>query len=307
MDRQAVTLSQSLITSKPVLEDISIVIPTLGRPILEQSLFRIASGSAWPGKLIIVDQGARPEVADWVGQLRSAGLMAEHVPSSQRGRAAGVNRGLERFETQFVAITDDDCFVDSNWLANLTNCLRKSPVAIVTGRVEAAGENTQIVVTSTTPQIYRRPRLKFDAMSGGNMGTARAVIERVGLFDEDLRLRTAEDAEWSYRALRNEIPIIYDPAVSVQHYGWRDQSGRADQYRGYARSHGGFYGKYIRKGDLFILVRAAVHHYRALRWWARGKLSGNVELALQGRAYFTGLLPGMIAGFRAGKQTGISV
>ena len=44
--------------SKPVLDDISIVIPTLGRDILEQSLFWIVSGNAWPSCLIVVEQGS---------------------------------------------------------------------------------------------------------------------------------------------------------------------------------------------------------------------------------------------------------
>jgi hypothetical protein len=36
----------------------------LGRSILEQSLYWIISGSAWPGCLIIVEQGSNPAVVD---------------------------------------------------------------------------------------------------------------------------------------------------------------------------------------------------------------------------------------------------
>jgi hypothetical protein len=60
--------------------------------------------------------------------------------------------------------------------------LRDNPEAIVTGRVEAAGEGVLVVVTSLEPAVYHRPRLKFDSMSGGNMGTSMSVIERVGFF-----------------------------------------------------------------------------------------------------------------------------
>ena len=54
-----------------MLEDISIVIPTLGRPILEQSLFWILVGSAWPGCLIIVEQGANQGVVEWLGRVHN--------------------------------------------------------------------------------------------------------------------------------------------------------------------------------------------------------------------------------------------
>ena len=284
---------------RPVLEDISIVIPTLGRAILEQSLYWIAVGSAWPGSLIVIEQGTNEEVDGWLKHFQSIGMHIKHIRSDQRGRSAGVNRGLEQVKTLFVAITDDDCFVEEDWLLNMEKSLRKHPESIVTGRVEAAGEDTIIVVTSNTPAIYRRPRLKFDSMSGGNMGTSKSVVDRVGLFDEDPCMKTAEDAEWSYRALRKGVPIIYEPSVGVRHFGWRDPAKISEQYRQYARSHGGFYGKYIRKGDFYIFLRALAHYFRALRRWVRGEITHNAELALVGREYFLGLFPGIVEGFRS--------
>ena len=287
---------------KPVLDDISLVIPTLGRPILEQCLCWILSGSTWPACLIVVEQGSNPLVMDWLKRMQEVGIRVKHIRSSQRGRSAGINRGLEQVDTPFVAITDDDCFVGEAWLINMANRLRLGPGVVVTGRVEAAGEEMIIVVTSTMPVVHRRPRLKFDSMSGGNMGASLAVFREVGLFDEDSVMATAEDAEWAYRALRKGIAIIYDPDVCLWHFGWRDLDMRTEQYRQYALSHGGFYGKYLRKGDLFILLRALVHFARSFRRWTVGKITGNEENARNGRAYCLGLLPGIAAGLRSRNQ-----
>jgi GT2 family glycosyltransferase len=91
---------------------------------------------------------------------------------------------------------------------------------------------------------------------------------------------------------------MYAPEVVVWHYGWRDGDERAFQYKDYAYIHGGFYGKYLRKGDWFIALRALMHHVRALRRWLRGIVTRDQELASYGRAYLTGLLPGIIAGCR---------
>ena len=284
---------------KPVLEDISIVIPTLGRDILEQSLFWILMGSAWPVCLIIVEQGANPNVAKMLKRVQEIGVRVKHIVSSQRGRSAGINRGLEQVDTRFVAITDDDCFIGEDWLFNMASRLRLRPDAIITGRVEATGQGTIIVVTSTHSSIQKHPRIKFDSMSGGNMGTAMAVFRRVGLFEEDPVMATAEDAEWSYRALRLGVEIAYEPHICVWHFGWRDRDERVEQYRHYALSHGGFFGKYLRKGDLFIFLRVVLHFARALRRWVRGRLKGDEELALLGRAYCTNLLPGILAGLRS--------
>jgi GT2 family glycosyltransferase len=298
MDYQPKSLDIKQIEPRPIMTDITVVIPTLGRPILEESLYWIATGTAWPGCVIVVDQGSSTQVAALMEKMYKLGIEAQHVPSSQRGRAAGINRGLERIRTRFVAITDDDCFVEADWLEQMVNCLRQHPDAVVTGRVEAGTEDVIVVVTSRVPSVQRRPNLTFDHMSGGNMGTSKSVLERVGLFDEHPSLRTSEDGEWSYRALRAGVSIYYTPDACVRHFGWRDESKREVQYRDYAHSHGGFYGKYLRQGDWFIAVRAVLHHLRALRRWVKGTVTGDLEAASYGRAYVTGLLPGIMAGLR---------
>jgi GT2 family glycosyltransferase len=287
---------------RPILDDITVVIPTLGRHILENCLQSIAQGSCWPVCVICVDQGSNPQVASWLDKLKSFGIRSAHTLSSQRGRASAVNRGFEQLETPFVAVTDDDCLVDVDWLKNMAKHLSENPDSIITGRVDPAGDHeVMAVVLRNHPAVYRRPGLKFDPMSGGNMGTSSDVVKRVGLFDEDPRLRCAEDGEWAYRALRSGVPIVYAPEVSVQHYGWRDSNQRISQYQTYARSHGAFYGKYLRKGDWFIALRVLIHHGRAFKRMIKGWFSGNQEQALLGRSYVTGLLPGIIAGFAKGK------
>ena len=291
------------IERRPVLEDITILIPTLGRSILQKSLSCIAHGSEWPTEVLVVDQGQSPEVANWLKQLQIFEIPSRYVPSDQRGRSCGLNRGLEKVRTRFVAITDDDCFVDREWLRNMHTHLTRNSGSIVTGRVDADGDGAMSGVSSSTPALYRRPRLKFDSLSGGNMGTPMEVVRNVGPFDEDPRLANCEDGEWAYRALRRGVPIVYAPDVAVLHYGWRNESERVAQYRDYARSHGSFYGKYIRRGDAFILLRALSHHVRALVRWLRGSLTGNDERVLSGWAYLTGLLPGILAGLKRNSDT----
>ncbi len=280
--------------------DISVVIPTLGRSLLVQCLESIAAGQLLPHSIIVVDQSSSDTVRSWLDPLARLGVTAVYVPSSQTGRSAGVNRGIEQVTTTYFAVTDDDCRVAPDWLFRMRAQLDANPGAMITGRVEAGGDDeVGIVVTSMKPARYTHPRLKYDALCGGNMAVSRDVVSRVGSLDEDPALRCSEDGEWAYRALRGGTPIVYAPDVVIHHYGWRDRAERQAQYRLYARSHGAFYGKYLHQGDWFIALRAATHHLRALRRLARAIMKGNSEEVRIARAYLVWLIPGIIAGLRS--------
>jgi GT2 family glycosyltransferase len=261
---------------------ISIVIPTVGRTILRQCLGSIAHGSALPGALVVVDQSSNSEIAAWLEPLREAGVDAQYVPSCETGKASAVNRGIERTRSDFIAFTDDDCLVAEDWLEKMLGHLEHDPSMLVTGQVEAGGDGqVPFVVSHPSPAIYRQPRLKFDRLSGGNMGVSRGALDRIGLLDEDLTLRWAEDSEWAYRALRAGVPIKYAPDVIVCHYGWR------------------FYGKYLRRGDWFIGARAGVHYLRELRRYINATITGNTQHREMSRACLRWLVPGILAGLRS--------
>lgn len=288
------------ISPRPILTEITILIPTLGREMLAGCLESIARGDHWPARLIVVDQSASQKVADWLAMLAGAGLPTLHIPSHQRGVAAARNRGLEQIETRFVAITDDDCRVAGDWLASLARLLGERPQAVITGRVDPAGEGV-VVSIKTDPQAarYTRPLLRGEVMYPNNMGCELAVFDRVGFFDERLFLRSAEDNDWSYRALRAGVEIHYEPGVRVIHLDWRSESQLAETFRAYARSQGGVYGKFLRRGDWFMAVRVLLALARALRRWAVGSLRRDREMIDRGEAYLRQLLPGIVAGWRA--------
>ena len=293
------TLSPSM-SPRPVQEDITVVIPTLGRPILETCLTYLAEGTVWPASVVIVDQGRRRESSEVLGVLGEIGMATVYVPSLQRGRAAGINRGFERTATRFVAITDDDCLVAADWLERMAGRLTREPDAIVTGRVELAG-NDEVAfstVTSLEERRYTKPQLKVHPFIGGNAGLAMDVVKRVGLFDEHPCLASAEDSDYGYRALRMGISIVYDPAILLFHYHWRDARERAFRYADYARSQGGFYGTHLRRGDPLVFLQIVRALARSPIRWLRGLVRGDREMATSGRAATMNLLPGILAGLR---------
>ena len=285
--------------------EITVVIPTLGRTILRRSLDAIAAGTLRPAEVIVVDQGQSAEVEGMLRDLQARGIPARWLPSAERGRALGVNRGIEAAVTRFVAITDDDCLAHPDWLERVNAHLVEHPDRIVTGRVDAGDETVLVSVRHADSCVQQRPSVRFDRLSGGNMALAKATAERLGGLDEDPRVHTAEDTEFAYRALRSGVTILYEPAIAVTHLGWRDEVQREGQYSSYARSHGAFYGKYLRRGDMFIAARATLHWMRALKRWMSSTLRGDRERAMYSRNYVRGLFAGIREGLaRPGPRRG---
>jgi GT2 family glycosyltransferase len=288
------------VTTKPVCDDVTIVIPTIGRDLVHGCLESIADGGAWPARLIVVDQGSRPSIAEHLAQLRARGLDARHLPMAGRGIAAALNHGVAAVRTPYVVVTHDDCRVASDWLERHIGHLReRDGLAVATGRVlPEEGYEVPSVMTATTPRVYREPLRSRDVLFPANMACALAVWAEAGPMDEDpLLSRASEDNEWAYRVLRAGIPIIYDPGAVVWHLAWRDHAARREVEWVYARASGAFYGKYLRQRDSHFLVRVGSDAMRNGWRWLRGALTGDRTLSASGRAGSLGLLRGVVAGF----------
>jgi GT2 family glycosyltransferase len=283
-----------------VVEDVSVVIPTIGRPLLTECLDSIAAGTVWPYEIIVVDQGTGDETAAWIDRLRATGVRAVHVRSQERGIAAATNRGLERVHTVFAALTHDDCLVSRDWLEKASARVRELEEAVLTGRVEAKGDGVVLtVVTAPEPAVYTEPLVDRDVLFPANMVLSTRVLDRVGYFDEHPSLWLAgEDNEWAYRALRCGVSIVYDPGIVVAHVAWLKREDLLRIHRRYARGQGSFYGKYLRQGDRFIVRRTIRQLLRAPWLLLRGIINRNPNLVAMGFGEVTGLLPGIVSGIQ---------
>ena len=281
-----------------IIGDLTLFVPTVGRLELHTCLQAIARGTAWPAQIIVVDQGENPAVAEWLRQASAGGLATLHLTSSQRSPASARNQAIERVATTFAAAIDDDCVPAVDWLEEMESCLRRNPQALVTGRCLPGGDGiAPTIVTSTVPHIHTRPSLRtLSPLASGNMGFALATARRIGPFDESLA--QAEDNDWSYRALRAGIPIVYAPEVVVNHVHWRNDDQLAAVYRAYARSQGAFYGKHIRRGDWWMVLRAADHVLRNGHALLLGLLTNDSAKRASGYTRITHLLSGIFAGLR---------
>jgi GT2 family glycosyltransferase len=284
-----------------VIADLTVVIPTIGRPVLAQCLEALAGGSALPARVVVVDQSGSESTRRLVDEARRRGLPTVYVSSNGRGPGAGRNEGVRHCTTPFIAAVDDDCCVATDWAERMRARLGVRPDAVITGTVEASDDHAAPSVRlSDREEVHDRPLRARDPLFTGNMGVARHVFDAVGPFDEHRALLpAAEDNDWAYRALQAGHVIIYAPEVRVRHLEWRSQTQLRETQRRYARGQGGFYGRHLRRGDLFIATRLL----RDLGWglWvlARGLAQRTPEMVMAGWIQLTELPRGVAAGLHA--------
>jgi len=283
-----------------IARDLTVVIPTLGRPLLKGCLESIAANRMHPHLVLVVNQGEEEPVQAWIDEITAVGLDIQQVVLGVRGIAAATNEGLHRVDTKYVATTHDDCVVADDWVGSLARILPEIGDAVLTGRVEPGGDGPVLTtVTSNQRKIYTRPLIDGDVLFPPNMALAIDVFEDVGPYDEHPSLRVAgEDSEWAHRALRAGFPIVYEPQVVVTHLAWQERSELGKTYRRYARGQGAFYAKHLLRGDLFVFRRALRDLIRAPYLLARGLVTNNRDLIAMGAGEVLGLPVGIVAGMR---------
>jgi glycosyltransferase involved in cell wall biosynthesis len=201
----------------------------------------------------------------------------------EQGASKARNTGIRHARGKFIAITDDDCIVDQNWLRAMIDDFETDPtLALLGGRVELSDPNDLPMSVRTLRE--RREVTLTDVLTlipGCNIAVRRSVLDDVGLFDVNLGPGTAvgvaEDLDLIFRVYAAGYRIVYNPNALVLHaHGRRGAAARRQLEKAYLRGRGGFYLKHILKGD-----RQAMR----LAYWEFGNLLKNIFKEAIGRRY----------------------
>lgn len=240
----------------------SVVLCTRDRPhLLPAALEGIRMGLRDGDEVIVVDSASRTRQAGEAAGRFGFVVVRLDVAGLSRARNAGVAHAAN----PVIAFTDDDCRPTAAWIAGLARPFADPATGVALGRV--VGEDGPADDPGPAP-------FRFDATAevavlgaGANMAFRKDALIAIGGFDEHLgagtRLRSGEDHDAIWRALRAGWSGAYEPDAVVHHREWRSHTATARVRFGYGIGAGAVAAK-IAKVDPHtgrrLLIRRAWRH-----------------------------------------------
>jgi GT2 family glycosyltransferase len=289
------------------VSELAVVISTRDRAeALHRCLRSLDEGRSSPAEVVVADQSDGPETRLVVDALRDEGLPVRYLRARPGGLGASQNDAVAATSAPVVAVLDDDCIADEQWLACITDAFGDDPeLALLGGRVLPLGpaEPGRYAVSSRLsdrPRTFMRGAMPWDVGSGNNFAVRRSWFERIGGCDERLGpgapLRGGLDMDLFHRLLRAGGRARYEPAAIVLHERATLQ-GRLARRRDYGFGTGAAVGLWHGAGDRSAWrVLAAWLRLRTellLRMLAKRRWDGVREETIVLRATVQGLVAGM--------------
>src|SRR5680860_1555875 len=210
---------------------LSVLVATCDRSdLIVRCLESIYSQEIKPQEVIVLDQSDDPRNT---AQLCSQ-FGFSHIKLSEKNKSNAINLGMSLSCSNYVAVIDDDCIAQKDWIKTIIVSLTIHPDSIITGRVIAGGIEPNAVRSRLDDSLDKPKSYKKNIItpififSGCNFILRKEIFQHVGLFDLRLgpgsKFLSSDDNEWSYRALSLGYRIFYDPSVIVQHRSWRSHN-----------------------------------------------------------------------------------
>ena len=213
-------------------------------------------------EIVVVDNGSTDQTA----AVLEAWAEASDVPvkvlqEPRRGKARALNCALRAARGEILAFTDDDCRLSQEYVNDLLrHDSADGELVLRGGRIELGDPIDLPFTINTDPTLKRWQKTMNSArygrfrgcINGCNMTMRRALVERLGPFDEDFGpgsvIGAGEDADYIYRAYLAGATLEYVPDMTVfHHHGRKTAAEGRELFRGYMFAAGALYARYFFK------------------------------------------------------------
>lgn len=217
----------------------SVIVPTYNRlPQLKLALKSIFNQDFGDYEVIVVDDGSTDGTSDYLKSLTTPKLKL--IRQNNKGPAAARNAGIKIARGKYIAFTDDDCIVPSNWLSSFKNNFESNDVDIIGGAVR--NYNQKNIYSDVSQRItnffveYLNCKGKPSPfLTSNNIAYRADVLKKVGGFDERFRKAGGEERALNWKIMSTSGKSIYASGIIVEHKHEMDLSGFVKQQLNYGR------------------------------------------------------------------------
>ena len=213
---------------------LSVVIPTLGRPILVQTLDSlIAIRDMVAMEILVVGSIADPSVAQALAERIQTypGLFRHFDVSFPRGDSSEKkNLGAREARADIVAFVDDDVKVDPEWSRYILEPFCDPAVGLVSGPSLTPADVTLVsrlagsalsswaagYVAERYSHAGETRRVKWSRLIGCNMAYRKTVLMAIGGFDPGFW--PGEEMKAAFLATRAGQILVFQPLARLYHY-----------------------------------------------------------------------------------------
>jgi GT2 family glycosyltransferase len=237
---------------------ISIVIPNYnGRFLLEDCLESVFKNSHQPKEIIVVDNGSTD---DSVAYLKLNHKKVKIIRNKKNlGFATAVNQGIKKADQAWVAVINNDVFLDRNWLKVIYRQIKnkKSKISCYCGKVlnktgkKIEGKGLKFFIFGKAVNIdnnqinkpYRENKKLVFGSSGAAVVYNKSIFKKIGYFDNDF-FAYLEDVDLSLRMQKAGLKTVYLPKAVCFHKGQQTSNKIA-----------GFRQKMVFQNWIYIIIK----------------------------------------------------
>lgn len=198
----------------------SIVVLTKNRALsLERTLKSIENQNYSHYEVIVVNNGSTDNTVDIINKFP-----VQHIFCSEPNISYCRQKGIDAAQGKFIAMCDDDCVADPNWLTSLVESLNQDEkIALVAGEVNNIGFPKKQQYKGRG-KIARNGQLKpainpleADYFGSANMAIKKDYFDKIGGYDFFYK-NAYEEIDLIVRLKKIGCNTVFVNEAKVQHY-----------------------------------------------------------------------------------------
>lgn len=196
---------------------VSVIIPVYNvEQTLKDCLASLVRQTYDDYEIIVIDNGSIDKTREIIEGFRSNYPRVRYLLEPKRGRGAARNAGIRASSGEIIAMTDSDCIVSENWIAELVKPIAQEDETAVMGFQKDLLKNywTKNIQKAEWEYYKKISCAKYISFIDTKNFAIKSSVLKGLMFDAELK--NCEDVDL-YLRLKKTAKIRFNPDIKVNH------------------------------------------------------------------------------------------